>query len=421
MNKRMIVLWSFSLVLFGSFAQDIAKIDSLATTKTDIKPKEQAANTNKASLKVVGYAQAEYQWGEPDANLRVGTANENTQKPFNRIGLRRGFIRAVYGNNIASGIFSINVGERGIIIQEAFFAIKSPWTGASNIKFGVFDRPFGYEISYSSALRESPERARIIGILFPEERDLGAMLTLKADEKSPLSIFKLEAGLFAGNGIKPETDNHKDFIGHLSAEKKWSQITLLGGISYYNGGVYQGTKDIYTMQDKAFVINSSDENIGKFAKRQYLGFDAQLVIKHILGSTLIRSEYIQGVQPSQSGSTQSPNASALPSYDTYIRNFNGGYLIVSQSIGKLPVSVVFKYDWYDPNTNVATNDIGLNNTNQSDIFRDTFGIGMFWDVNKNIRLQTYFDINRNEKIQNLAEYNTDKKDNVLTCRVQFKF
>lgn len=421
MNKRIIFLLSFSLVLFGSFARDIAQTDSLTTTQTDIKPKEQTANTTKTFLKVSGYAQAEYQWGEPEANLIVGTANENIQKPFSRIGLRRGFIKAIYGNNIVSGTFAINVGDRGIIIQEAFFSIKSPWTGASNIKLGIFDRPFGYEISYSSSLRESPERANIIRMLFPEERDLGAMLTLKADDKSPLSIFKLEAGLFAGNGIKPETDNHKDFIGHLSAAKKWSKISLLGGISYYNGGVYQGTKDVYTMQDKSFVVNSKDENIGKFAKRQYLGFDAQLIIKNILGSTLIRGEYIQGVQPSKKGSTQSPNASTLPSYDTYIRNFNGGYIIVSQSIGKLPVSVVFKYDWYDPNTNITINDIGLNNTNESDILRDTFGIGMLWDVNKSIRLQAYFDINRNEKTQNLAGYNVDKKDNVLTCRIQYKF
>ena len=142
MNKRIIFLLSFLLVLFGSFARDITQTDSLTTTQTDIKPKEQTANTTKTFLKVSGYAQAEYQWGEPEANLRVGTANENIQKPFSRIGLRRGFIKAIYGNNIVSGTFAINVGDRGIIIQEAFFSIKSPWTGASNIKLGIFDRPF---------------------------------------------------------------------------------------------------------------------------------------------------------------------------------------------------------------------------------------------------------------------------------------
>ena len=48
---------------------------------------------------------------------------------------------------------------------------------------GVFNRPFGHEIGYSTSGLESPERATIIQYFFPDERDLGAMLTLRTKKR----------------------------------------------------------------------------------------------------------------------------------------------------------------------------------------------------------------------------------------------
>lgn len=53
--------------------------------------------------------------------------------------------------------------------------------------------------------------------------------------------------------------------------------------------------------------------------------------------------------------------------------------------------------------------------------QDTFGLGMFWDANENIRLTLYFELNRNEKSENLAGHEKDIKDNAFTCRLQYKF
>jgi len=372
-------------------------------------------------LKISGYIQTQYQWGEEDASLQVGSPNENTDESFNRIGIRRGRIKFAYEEGIASGVFQLDVTEKGIGIKDAYLNVKDPWTKVFALKAGIFDRPFGNEISYSSSRRESPERSTIFQTLFPGERDLGASLIIQPLENSTLHFIKLEAGLFAGNGIRPEIDSKKDFIGHLSADKKWDFITVGGGVSYYNGGVYQGTENVYRMNGDAFILNSSQDNKGKFAKREYIGFDAQLNFNSGIGSTQLRAEYLFGEQPAKAGNISSPNEASLPVHDTYIRNFNGGYFIFIQELGSLPVYAVLKYDWYDPNTKVSKNDIGLKNTTKGDIAYNNFGFGILCNINSSLRLQAYYDINKNEKSENLANYNTDLKDNKFTLRLQYKF
>jgi hypothetical protein len=372
-------------------------------------------------VKISGYIQGQFQWGQEDASLKVGTANEDPEKSFNRIGIRRGRIKFAYEEGIGSAVFQLDLTEKGVGIKDAYLSIKDPWLKTNSLKAGVFDRPFGNEISYSSSQRESPERSTIFQTLFPEERDLGAMLTFQAGSASVLNFLKLEAGLFAGNGIKPEIDNRKDFIGHLSANKNWKRIQLGGGVSYYNGGVYQGTENVYKMEGDGFVLNDDPANIGKFAKREYVGFDLQVGVKSSIGGTRLRAEYLLGTQPAKASDSKSPNASALPATDTYVRNLGGGYVILVQELGKLPLAAVLKYDWYDPNTKVSGNEIGLNHTGKGDILQGTFGFGMLWNIIPSVRLTAYYEINRNEKTENLTAYETDRKDNVFTARLQYKF
>ena len=372
-------------------------------------------------LKVSGYVQAQYQWGQEEASLKVGTPNENPEKSFNRIGIRRGRIKFMYEEGIVSGVFQLDITEKGVGFKDAFLKIKDPWAGVASLKAGVFDRPFGYEISYSSSQRETPERSTIFQTLFPEERDLGAMVTLQPPGTSSLHFLKLEAGFFAGNGIKQETDNRKDFIGHLSANKSLRKIQVGGGISYYNGGVYQGTENVYTIEEHSFVLNNDMENTGQFAKREYIGFDWQIGIKSIIGLTQLRGEYLFGTQPGKDSGSNSPNASSLPTNDTYIRKFRGGYVIWVQYAGQLPLAAVLKYDWYDPNTKISGNNIGQNNTGKGDIQQNTVGLGALWNIYPNLRLQACYEINKNEKTDNVSAYRDDRKDNVFTLRMQYKF
>ncbi|NDV45887.1 hypothetical protein D0T49_02330 [Paludibacter sp. 221] len=419
-RKSAFTLLTCLCLLSNAFAQEQSSTERIEKLEQENKLQSEAIKKLQ-KLKISGYVQGQIQWGEENASLKVGSANENPEESFNRVGIRRGRIKFTYEEGIASGVFQLDITEKGVGIKDAYLSIKAPWLKSISLKAGVFDRPFGNEISYSSSRRESPERSAVFQTLFPDERDLGAMLTLQAPKTSALNFLKLEAGLFAGNGIKQDADNRKDFIGHLSANKAWKNIQLSGGVSYYNGGVYQGSENIYTMNGTSFVLDNNADNIGKFAKREYIGLDAQFGVKSILGATCLRAEYLFGTQPGKDSGSKSPNATSLPANDTYIRNFGGGYVILVQDLGKLPLAAVLKYDWYDPNTKIFGNEIGQSNTAKGDIAQNTFGFGMLWNANANIRLTAYYEINKNEKTEVLSGYEKDRKDDVFTLRMQYKF
>ena len=404
-----------------AFAQETSASQSISTEERIENLESEISRLKKFS--VSGYIQGQYQWGQGAASLKTGAANENPEKSFDRFGIRRGRIKFTYGEEIASAVFQLDVTEKGVGIKDAYLNLRDPWIKSLQLRAGVFDRPFGYEISYSSSRRESPERSTVFQTLFPDERDLGAMLVLQAPLYSPWNILKLEAGLFAGNGIKQETDSKKDFIGHLSIAKEWKNISFGAGVSYYNGKVYQGTANIYTMDGSGFALNGDAANTGKFAVREYLGFDARFGIQSMLGKTQLRGEYLFGRQPGTADGSKSPNASSLPSYDTYIRNFSGGYVMLVHDIAGTPIALIAKYDWYDPNTKVSNNEIGRTGTNtgKGDISKNTLGFGALWNLSPALRLTAYYEVNRNERSANLTGFDKDIKDDVFTLRLQYKF
>ncbi|HTO16861.1 MAG TPA: hypothetical protein VLZ83_13920 [Edaphocola sp.] len=423
--KKTTILISSLLLSFLSFAQYETDINPKENLEKNLEKRTEDIEINEKSLprlQISGYLQTQFQHGEKDATLKVGLANSDLNKSFNRFGVRRGRLKFTYKKGLATGIFQIDLTEKKIGLKEAYFSLKDPWHGIVTINSGVLNRPFGNEIGYSSSKLESPERSNITQTLFPEEQDLGVMLVLQAPKNNPLSLFKLEAGLFGGNGIKIEADNKMDFIGHLSAKKEISSNLKIGiGATYYNGNVYQGTENIYSIKNKGFVLNNNISNKNEFAKRVYYGFDGQISLESKAGLTQIRSEYLFGIQPGSASNGKSPNGSVLPNSDTYLRNFSGGYIIFTQTIGTLPFTAVLKYDWLDPNCEISKNEIGLNGTNKGDIAFHTYGFGIIWDVVKNITFQAYYDVNKNEKSTALMPYNNDLKDNALTLRLQYKF
>jgi len=91
-----------------------------------------------------------------------------------------------------------------------------------------------------------------------------------------------------------------------------------------------------------------------------------------------------------------------------------------QDLGISFLAGVLKYDWYNPNTKVAGNNIGLNFTNEGDIAYQTLGFGLLWRINKNLRLQAFYESVRNEISSNMAGYESDRNDDVFTLRLQYK-
>ncbi len=419
------------LILFALIAITAANAQEAMTTEIDSLQSRQKAPESDAAkqkrLKISGCIQGQYQWGQEDAGpfVKVGEkTSENPGRPLNRIGIRRGRVKLAYEHGIAGGVFQIDLTEQGVKLKDAYLNIKDPWLRSFQLRAGVFNRPFGYEIGYSSSQRESPERSTVFQTLFPDKRDLGGMLVLQAPETSPWSILKLEGGWFAGNGIKPETDNRRDFIGHLSVNKTLgNSVTLGGGVSYYYGHVFQGNEDVYSMSGGAFALNDDEANIGRYARREYFGFDVQFSIASVIGTTKLTAEYIFGQQPGNELGSESPNFSVRPETATYIRPFGGGYIMLVQELGKWPVSVVAKYDRYDPNTKTSSDQIGLagSYTGFADIAVCTVGFGALWKASKSIRLTAYYELNYNEKSADLPGFTSDRRDNLFTLRLQYKF
>ena len=433
-------------------------------------------------FKVSGYIQTQFQYGQSQedgtyfkltrANAYESSATIPGITPaeykgfddFYRLGVRRGRIKFTYTDGLAEGVLQLDMTDGGVGFKDAYLQVRDPWFQTNILRVGVFDRPFGHEIAYSSSRRESPERFRIFQRLFPGERDLGAMLILQPSRSSPLNIFKLDAGLFAGNGSQTTSafrqyDSHMDFIGRLSFNKPLGTSAVLsGGVSGYFGGVRQSDSLVYVIKDSRFVVNShSRNNIGKFAKRQYIGFDLQFSTITAAGLTQLRGEYIFGEHPQNAAGGFGFTASSYPAISgpTYMRKLNGGYVILTQDFGATPFTAVVKYDWYNPNIDVSGDDIAkpltaaeisdkkvmANGTgNHGDITRTNIGLGLIWRISPALRLTAYYDIASNETTEHLK--NTYSKDasgndikseirsygyegvrpaNCFTMRLQFRF
>ncbi len=392
-------------------------------------------------LKVTGYIQAQWQIADTagaPTNFSGGAMPKNAD---NRFAVRRGRVKFTYENELSTYVLQLDGTEKGVAIKDAYVAVKEPWLQFATLTAGVFDRPFGYEISYSSSSRETPERSRIFQTLFPGERDLGAKLTLQPKKGSRFDWIRLDAGLFAGNGINSEFDKRKDFIGRLGMAKsnRKENFKYGLGVSYYSGGVFQGTKFVYTpgtMADGSttgFLPDSTASNKADFAQRQYLGADLQLSLFSAIGISTIRAEYITGKQPGGKSGNTSISSGSAPDYDTYIRDFSGGYIYFIQNIGQTRNQLVVKYDWLDPNTKVNGENIKSRSTdgksaglNNADIRYTTLGLGWNYRFNSQVKLTAYYEIVKNEETaisgaNSLNNYTKDLKDNVFTLRLQYKF
>ncbi len=421
-NARRIIF--LLLISFTSFIS-VAQTDSTNKSEQfEASMDELSSGIKKLNkFKLSGYIQGDLQVGEKDASLKVGGPRSEKEGTFVRFGIRRGRVKLTYTDNwgrvASNAVFQLDITEKGVSMKDAYFAFTDPWIKWFSIQLGVFDRPFGNEISYSSSLRESPERSTGCLTLFPGERDLGGMLVVHAPKDNVLAGLKLETGVFGGNGINLDNKNRKDWISHLSYKRSYDNILFGVGASYYLGWVYQGKDTTYEMKNKEFTIVDGAKK-GDYSTRMYYGLDAQLLISTKLGMTNIRAEVIAGKQPGALGDSKSPNSATLPSIYTYRRDFTSFYVYFIQDFGNRH-SLVLKYDRYDPNTRIANNEVGTGGSGKGDIMMQNFGFGYLFRLNSNIRLMAYYDMGFNETSENLKGYDKQLKLNTLTIRAQYKF
>jgi len=438
MVKFRLTLIFLTVILFslrGNTQRYLSDIDSSFFIKDTVRPLIKRFE----NLNISGYMQPQFQVAQSDGAPSFEGGNFS-QFSRSRFMLRRARVKIDYllrsNENFPKALFTfqIDATERGVIVRDMFIRLFETTHNNLAMTAGFFARPFGFEVNLGSSYRETPERGRMSQILMPGERDLGVMFSFEPQDKThKLYHLKWDAGFFNGQGASGTTDfdSHKDFISRFTLKPySINKMELGGGLSFLRGGWKNGTIYVYESGkanngDKIFVVDSSISNLGKSSPRHYYGADVQFKLKHGWGESEWRAEYWFGTQPGTASSTTNPgtlpnsNGSPVP---TYVRHFDGAYFYFLQNIVNKKHQLVVKYDWYDPNIKVKKMDIGKTATNltSAEIKFSTLGVGYVYHFNPQTKIIFYYDFVENEHTQ-ISGYTEDLKDNIFTCRLQFRF
>ncbi len=387
-------------------------------------------------LRLSGYIQPQFQLAQ-SKGIRNFEASDFAANVNNRLMLRRSRVRIDYvhfGKEARPGVqivFQFDVNERGFTIRDVWGRLFENKYQLFAFSTGMFARPIGYEVNLSSSDRESPERGRMSQTLMKSERDLGAMLTFEPRKKNhKLRYLKMDLGLFNGQGINAtgDFDNTKDMMARIALKPYpvGKKFIISSGVSFLNGGLLQNTKYKYKTAEDAgktkVMVDSSFTNIGAVSPRKYYGADLQVKFRNRKGFTELRGEYLAGTQTGTASNSETPIALVTANDGFHIRQFNGAYFYFLQHLFSEQHQLVVKYDWYDPNSKAKGMEIGVPGSNLSaaNIKYSTLNIGYVNYITENVKLLLYYAIVKNEKTQ-LTGYTKDIKDNVFTCRLQFRF
>lgn len=316
-------------------------------------------------LKVTGYIQAQYVNDEASANELSGPAATRNRDQFS---IRRGRVKFTYQFSPTSRfVIQPDITTSGVVLKDGYVELTEPWTSWKHtLTAGQFNWPFGFEIMYSSSLREVPERSRVVRTLFPGERDRGLMLSgLGLADK-----FRYQVAIVNGTGTTQSFDfnKRKDFVGRAG----------------YSFGPVDVGASLYRGSD---LVTTASNSRGIEFDKERSGIDVQWITP--IQGLGIRGEYIKGKQAPAAGSTRTR------SFDV-----DGWYLYAIQNIGTRHQFIV-RVDEYDPDNDVSNN--AVLTVNPSYIFH--------WDANSKVMFSY-------ESIKN--EVN-DPDDNVFTLRYQYLF
>lgn len=235
---------------------------SIQTTVNDVKKLKKIA--------VSGYIQARYEYDE-SAKLdpKAGTNGKDNFL------VRRARIKvsgAPTDNTLA--VIQADFGGTGVTTKDAYleYRFKGDPAFGPSVTGGQFLEPFGFQLVQSSAVRETPELARVIRTLFPGEYDRGVKFTTPTDGR-----YVLETGLFNGNGPNATDNNRtKDIIGR--ARMKVTP-NLDAGVSWYFGKNFNPALDASGGQPAVPTLMSTKNRFG--ADFQYF-----------FGKNSLKAEYV---------------------------------------------------------------------------------------------------------------------------------
>ncbi len=371
-----------------------AKIDGL--NEDYLATKATVDGLNK--FKVGGLMQVQYMYYS-DTNLAGG--DHSKQGAWS---IKRGRIKTTYdaGKGV-SAVWQPNFDESGTFsTKDAFLEFQEPWLKAFGVRAGLQDMPFGFEIPYSSSSIETMERSRFENNgPFNGEKDLGVVLFVHPAE---VPFLNAKVGWMNGqSNTNVSYQDPKDILGRVGFSVPFNDLGLDidGGVSYYN--------------DQKLLVNDTLRHYTDSAMKTYTGRLHQKMDAHVLGADLqayveipmvgglkILGEYYGGKVVGSKNSLKPYLGTNIASTSTGvadIRNAMGFYVTtVLNPIAIIPqLQLVYRFDYFDPNTDVSGNKVdAVNGFSSTDIAYTTNTIGVNWFVTGNLRLSLAYDIIANE-------------------------
>lgn len=221
------------------------------------------------TVKVSGYIQARYQTADLAKEDNAAGAEHDTFL------VRRARIK-VTGQPAekTKAVVQLELAKNSVALKDTYlqYMFKGDELIGPSVFLGQMNWPFGYEVSYSSSKRETPERALFIRRFFPGERDQGAKYTSDMDEP-----FVWQIGAFNGTGIEKNSASDPNDAKDIIANVQWAPGDLTIGASYYVGqGVWKKFGEAATFRSEV--------------KKQRYGIDLQ----YYLNRYTLKAEYVRG-------------------------------------------------------------------------------------------------------------------------------
>lgn len=417
MNYKTILATVVCLIYFFSIASK-AEEDTRASID-ELKGKVEGIDENVLGLlsdvaglkklKISGYMQIQFEKTEANSGFSMNPY-DSSDYVLSRFRVRRARIKTAYDAGLTQFVIQGDFSNTGFTLKDAYMSITDPWTKYFSLTTGVFNRP-NFEVEYSSSQRESMERSTVIKKLYPDERDLGAMITV-----NPNDLFKFQFAAFNNTflgDLKQTNPNYSSeplyYMARITKELYFTEAGL--GIDFGAharfGSIVANTNKIIESENNSKVVDTSSVKEGDKLGRNWFGFEAQLYYD-FLGGLKLMGEYIMGSDIDQI-STAEKTPSAIRK-----RNFSGYYVMLVKNV-TTDFQVALKYDSYNPNTKIAEADI----TSKSDLATNTFGFGLHNYTFSNIRISLWYDMIKTQTHEKVLP--NDPSDNLLTLRFQYKF
>jgi len=380
-------------------------------------------------LKVTGYVQAQYEFHQDSEDqLQQGGVLLNQ----NRFLLRRTRVK-----------LSREWQYGGVMIELDANTVKGPAIGLQHAEvslayrnadqtplvqgtLGLFDNPFGREVLESPRERPFMERSYASRAFFPAEPDLGVRVSGQA------SFLRYSVAVVNGQPLGDRTgfilqdpNAHKDVLGRFGVDVTLeSPVRIIGGVSVLNGkGFHAGTdatKNTLSWRDNVSEdgLVTLPEIVGvpgvsaqpsKNFKRWLLGADLGTQITSKFGTTHLYGEVSVGSNMDRNTFVADPTTTGIDAREI------GWYLALHQEFTQGPI-VGFRVDQYNPNADA-------NDTRGGKLLPLTQTITTYspligFQVAHKARLIGEWDIIRDSMARDIAGVPTDRKNNIVTIRLQ---